>query len=80
MTLIEATTHVCHYTAFSDKSYEILESDKSEIREALIKRAVKNRHCLNGGPGGGVYHSSFTLAQIYQGLKSLGNGLCTLTN
>ena len=30
--------------------------------------------------GRGVTPSTFFLAQIYQGLKSLGNGLCTLTN
>ena len=30
--------------------------------------------------GRGVNHSTFFLAEIYQGLKSLGNGLYTLTN
>ena len=35
---------------------------------------------MNPGGGGGGHRQYLFLAQIYQGLKSLGNGLWTLTN
>ena len=43
-----------------------------------IKKTVKKGD--NVTLGGGVTPSPFFLAQIYQGLKLLGNGLCKLTN
>ena len=83
--VIRATNHVVMYiscitwdnTLMIARTWDFL--SPATLGEPCCKKNGKKRwQCHPRGEGG---HPQYLfLAQIYQGLKSLGNGLCTLTN